>query len=255
MPKPGTVESKTRQSIDFDFDFDFYLSGFTVKFLIVCLFLHRRRSTESRATMAPSPLFFTAELLEAILLQVDPHTLLTSALRVCRFWNRLIQQSNLLQMVLFFKPYRPYRSFYWEEEEDDGGDDNPFLERLWSPIFFRRDFSTWSFPFLANPLTSWLVPHQIDVYLRREASWRRMLIHQPPSWRSEIYLRDSYYGGVQSTGIHLDLTATDYPRLGPLYSLIRKKYLTLGWGTFTFQRGRLVCRPSLRGDSYRVIPW
>ncbi|KAE8353043.1 hypothetical protein BDV28DRAFT_148467 [Aspergillus coremiiformis] len=122
-------------------------------------------------------IFLIPEILEKILLHTDIGTLLTSAQRVCCYWNALIQRSSPLQEALFFKPV--------EDNPRHGTKRirNPLLEsRLW-PQLFRKRFrflkarpnvpSSSNFPKI-DPIDE-------DVYLRDGASWRRMLIQQPPT--------------------------------------------------------------------------
>ncbi|KAK8045318.1 Regulator of G protein signaling superfamily [Apiospora rasikravindrae] len=116
------------------------------------------------------------ELLEAILLCMDIRTLLTSAQRVCRRWHHLIGDSPSLQKALFFEPDNtvlptsPLR--------------NPLLAEVFTVWFdynassalgangqdhhYYRDFQ--ASPFARN----------LDVVLHKDASWKRMLVQQPP---------------------------------------------------------------------------
>ncbi|RAK97264.1 uncharacterized protein BO80DRAFT_482533 [Aspergillus ibericus CBS 121593] len=190
-------------------------------------------STQPHATVAPHSVFLITELLEAILLHVDPFTLLTSAQRVCHFWNTVIQHSHRLQIALFFQP----SNNYIPTPHEPCCPENPFLTKLWYPIFFRRHLFTLSFPLLASPLTSKFVPHHIDVYLRREASWRRMLVFQRP----DLYVRilELKSDGVEFT-VMKDIVyhpAEGFPRLGPLYAFVRKKFSFTARRVFTLQRG------------------
>lgn len=119
-----------------------------------------------------SMVFTTPELLESILLSLDMRCLLTSALRVCRQWRDLIQGSILLQRALFF-----------ECEENLAGSDevtfNPLLVELF-PIFF--DFAGTPDPRGFNDLAIEALPigQRRIAFYRRNASWRRMHMRQPP---------------------------------------------------------------------------
>ncbi|RAH64210.1 F-box protein [Aspergillus aculeatinus CBS 121060] len=94
--------------------------------------------------------FRIREILEMILLGLDMKTLLLST-RVCRAWNALIRSSPSIQKALFFRPADPV----------------PGQAKAKNP----------------------LVEEKIDkAYLRPEASWRRMLLQQPPT--SFVYDRN-----------------------------------------------------------------
>lgn len=114
----------------------------------------------------------TVELLEPILLCLDMRCLLTSALRVCRQWRDVIQGSVLLRRALFF-----------ECEEDPAGNNevtfNPLLVELF-PLLF--DFHGTPDPRGFNDLAVEALPigRRRVAFYRRNASWRRMHMRQPP---------------------------------------------------------------------------
>ncbi|KAJ5683039.1 hypothetical protein N7462_006204 [Penicillium macrosclerotiorum] len=123
--------------------------------------------------------FSTPELLELILLHLDPRTLVVSAQRTCQYWNRLIRDSRSLQKALFFLP------------TDSGPTTrNPLLAEAFPSFFLPTDtqealdsqaetvetdvvFSFFSWDMVQHP-------EKIEAYNRKEASWRRMLVQQPP---------------------------------------------------------------------------
>ncbi|GIC91570.1 F-box domain protein [Aspergillus udagawae] len=114
----------------------------------------------------------TPELLEYVLLYLDVQSLLTSAQRVCRSWTRLIQTSPRLQQALFFKPIPPE----WCPEKLI----NPLLARHFTGLlpasmdpYGVRDGS------LRHPWSK--QSDRCQKFFRREASWRRMLVQQPPA--------------------------------------------------------------------------
>ena len=152
----------------------------------------------------------TGELLEAILLQLDMRTLLVCAPLVCQHWRSSISDSPALQSALFFSPAPRHGA-------DTGGrippkTQNPLLKDLF-PAWFEntRAFTPRPRPgvnpvhifpatammgykrFQELPLyrTSLRLdldrdPRSVDAsrdgnpFLRRGASWRRMLTSQPP---------------------------------------------------------------------------
>ncbi|PLN79779.1 hypothetical protein BDW42DRAFT_172105 [Aspergillus taichungensis] len=124
-------------------------------------------------TSAVTTVLSTHELLEGILLQVDLRTLLISAQRVNHIWHDLISSSLPLQRALFFAP-----------------DDNNNTEHTFNP-FLKNAFPTFFLPLSGsseggrkkldlNSLEMVLRPDKQTAYLRPAASWRRMLVRQPP---------------------------------------------------------------------------
>ncbi|KAG2021421.1 hypothetical protein GB937_004758 [Aspergillus fischeri] len=105
----------------------------------------------------------TPELLEYILLHLDIQSLLTSAQRVCRSWTRLIQFSPRLQQALFFKPTPPEKCHKKLHS----------FPPAWDPSGVRE--CTYLLP--SGPEVS----ERRQKLFRREASWRWMLVQQPPA--------------------------------------------------------------------------
>ncbi|KAJ6443027.1 Histone-lysine N-methyltransferase EZH2 [Purpureocillium lavendulum] len=149
---------------------------------------------------APQAVLSTAELLEAILLDVDMRTLLVSAPRVCRRWHAVVASSPALQRALFLHP-----------EDGDGSQDgdrscipekrqNPLLKDLFPAWFectpsFRPDVAEPLHRFPATVTMGYKRFQELPLYdaslnvrasggdnpfLRPRASWRRMLTSQPP---------------------------------------------------------------------------
>ncbi|RAL08536.1 F-box protein [Aspergillus homomorphus CBS 101889] len=114
----------------------------------------------------------TPELLELILAQLDIRTLLTSAQRVSRSWHALIQDSHPLQEALYFRPIKP------ECSTADQRTTNPLLAQAFSPIFTTPPFGV---ALTLNTLDLMTHPAKQRAYLRPDASWRRMLVTQPPA--------------------------------------------------------------------------
>ncbi|PYI11997.1 hypothetical protein BO78DRAFT_382023 [Aspergillus sclerotiicarbonarius CBS 121057] len=120
-------------------------------------------------------IFFIPELLEAILLDVDLRTLLTSAQRVCYFWHCVIRDSTPLQEKLFFKPMSPTSQHHQTPTR------NPLIESdLWHCLKMTQlqVNDIWD-PYMRHPYFS-----RAEICGRPEASWRHMLLQQPPT--SEI---------------------------------------------------------------------
>ncbi|KAH7309047.1 hypothetical protein B0I35DRAFT_482787 [Stachybotrys elegans] len=108
----------------------------------------------------------TAEILEQILLQADIRTVLT-AQRVCQQWLHLIRTSRALQKHLFFQPDLALKTRMR----------NPLLAELFpnwfpdTPEFF-NDLGLDHLPLVQ--------PHRNAAFKYQGATWRRMLISQPP---------------------------------------------------------------------------
>ncbi|KAB8233271.1 uncharacterized protein BDW43DRAFT_276825 [Aspergillus alliaceus] len=127
------------------------------------------------------------EILEAILLELDMRTLLTSAQLTCKGWRALIIHSPSLQQALFFRPVK----------QDAEKRYNPLLAETF-PSFFPTRHATHHNADSATPTSSHSSirvpgeapsllrleisknPEKRGAYLHVNASWRRMLIQQPP---------------------------------------------------------------------------
>ncbi|GKZ77560.1 hypothetical protein AnigIFM56816_011296 [Aspergillus niger] len=117
-------------------------------------------------------------ILERILLDLDMRTLLTSAPRVNRFWNFLIRDSRPIQEALFFQPVKS------RSHESTIRILNPLLAEAFPGIFQRNSIV---FPehteskLTFDTLDMVKNPDRTEVYMREDASWRRMLVQQPPA--------------------------------------------------------------------------
>ncbi|KIA75949.1 hypothetical protein HK57_00261 [Aspergillus ustus] len=123
--------------------------------------------------MAVQTVFAIPELLEAIFIEVDTGTLLTSAQRVSRHWNAVIKGSLQLQTRLFFQPSKtplvgspsPYNDLRLT---------NPYFEKIWNEHFSRNYIISHGSNQQQHASSA------VTIYRRPEASWRRMLLRQPP---------------------------------------------------------------------------
>lgn len=119
------------------------------------------------------------ELFEAILLHVDSHTLLTSAQRVCRRWHNIISTTPSIQKTLYFRPEMASPS---REKRI-----NPLLQAHFLPWFGSSDHVCDRDLFMSLPLYLAGSNTGDNPFLRPKASWRRMLISQPPVQTFGIY--------------------------------------------------------------------
>ncbi|PYI04450.1 hypothetical protein BO78DRAFT_320450 [Aspergillus sclerotiicarbonarius CBS 121057] len=121
-----------------------------------------------------SNLFVIPELLECILLNLDMHTLLISG-RVCRLWNSLIKTSPKIQTALFFTPLSK------PAPGQPRIKNQLIIDIIW-PQFIARRLKTRQRPAYRG---AWFPDiRKEEAYLRPEASWRRMFLHQPPTSRA-----------------------------------------------------------------------
>lgn len=164
---------------------------------------HSPREPLKENTLAPSsprvgqypttPVVGTPELLELVLLNLDMKTRLVSASRVCKFWHATIKESPRIQRASFFQPEKPFES---PEEKPEL---NPLLVEVFGDKFFdvgpekppaRRAESFWKLPWAPSALTKLKAPTgsilsvepscRQESFTRAGASWRRMLVSQPP---------------------------------------------------------------------------
>lgn len=176
----------------------------------------------------------TTELLEIILLHLDTRTLLISAGRVCQTWKVLIQTSPTIQQALFFRPVpnpntkkaklhghaksisnsllsSPLKKDTNSEQGSMNEEESPCTQPIYNsllaqafPPFFpsvyegnlvaneEKKTSRFSFKDL-DMLSS---PEKKTAYMRREASWRKMLLRQPPVYGGvAIFKMDHNRGG------------------------------------------------------------
>ncbi|KAL2856599.1 hypothetical protein BJY01DRAFT_242651 [Aspergillus pseudoustus] len=127
------------------------------------------------------------ELLEQIFLYTDTTTLLTSTQRVCRLWNTIITQTPSLQRHLFFLPHQC--PGHTGTQQDDHSPTvltlNPHLRTIYPSWFPNLSALTDE----RGCRTSNLEPELLRVFEmdgdqpfeRANASWRRMLLMQPPT--------------------------------------------------------------------------
>ncbi|PYI34996.1 hypothetical protein BP00DRAFT_463002 [Aspergillus indologenus CBS 114.80] len=122
------------------------------------------------AETTPHRIFCIPELVEQILLQMDMQTLLIST-RVCYLWHDLISKSKAMQTSLFFQPAE-------NTPQGERRTANPLIiQKIWPEYLGSSDTC------------------HCEYYERPEASWRRMLLHQPPTAKLCLfdYTQDYYF--------------------------------------------------------------
>ncbi|KAI1344929.1 hypothetical protein F5Y15DRAFT_410615 [Xylariaceae sp. FL0016] len=161
-----------------------------------------KRSSESRALETP-------EVIEAILVKVPIRTLLVSATRVSKFWNTVINTSPSLQQTLFFAPESSSDDLCYQQTRP-----NPFFEDWIHHEDAQPEIST----HLRNSSreTDILSLLKNDSWKYPDASWRRMLLEQPPR---ELHILTGHIYGKRLPPQRLyQCTRLSQPRMKALFS-------------------------------------
>ncbi|KAJ6506831.1 hypothetical protein C8R45DRAFT_512263 [Mycena sanguinolenta] len=143
----------------------------------------------------------TPELLELILSQLPMRDLLVTAIRISKTWHATTLTPSL-QRALFFLPS--------SSSSDSEHIQNPLLAEA-----FPRFFAARLMPCCARTLIDQEMPwgKASDAFKRAEASWRRMLLTQPPVLAMEM---------KQTHSLRVRHAILRYPeglRMGVLYDL------------------------------------
>ncbi|KAF4307396.1 putative f-box domain protein [Botryosphaeria dothidea] len=128
------------------------------------------------------------ELVELVFLHLPMRDLLRIQ-QVCRAWQSTIQNSPTIQQSLFFAPKRRKHPIYPEKETWEV---NALLAEEFPP-WFQIGYikSRWDWP-MARSFTGlpWTKDEKkIQAFMRPEASWRRMLVTQPPIRDVQIIIK------------------------------------------------------------------
>lgn len=169
--------------------------------------------------------FTTVELLELILLAVDVQTLLTSASRVCQQWNNVIQQSVQLQTALFFRPEKPHGQ---GQHQQLHARVNPLLVPYFNHLLRSPSDTGHSFP-------------NQEILLRPEASWRRMLIQQPPVRKLGLWkigMGHSLQDGFKCTTETIHFEGPEGALMGDLVTYAASRKQRYSWDLYSGQEGR-----------------
>ncbi|PYH34726.1 uncharacterized protein BO87DRAFT_425411 [Aspergillus neoniger CBS 115656] len=133
---------------------------------------------------SPHKIVLIPEVLEQVLVELDATTLLLSQ-RVCHLWNSLIETSPTLQRALFFRPEKQSPT----EDQNPKRTTNPFMDKLLKhfvsnprSVNSTQDSSNWLRLFMSLQTTNHQrLGRKQHPYSRPEASWREMLLDQPPT--------------------------------------------------------------------------
>ncbi|PLB52557.1 hypothetical protein P170DRAFT_507320 [Aspergillus steynii IBT 23096] len=184
---------------------------------------------------APDPhrALFIPEILEAILLQLvgeyrigrkyfyGEHTILLSQ-RVCRYWNDVIKSSSEIQTALYFKP----KSFKSDDPDPSHESSQMIQSIIWHQIYKYYYLNMPHKESKARDNTPVLDKRQ-DAFMRKEASWRRMLVHQPPCPNVMRFLKELVLGASAFSEAKFD-GADEFLRLGNFVTVILEGKITLG---------------------------
>lgn len=156
------------------------------------------------------------EVVELILLQLPLQDLLVNAQRVNHLFHDLIASSRCLQQALFFRPTQA--SSHGEMHPNSLLEKNfpPWFEGIWMNLKYRllsHHKKFMSLDWNSNKAKA-------EAYARKEASWRRMLVAQPPvhDLIVKIHAQEMIGAPNQSRG---ELKLNDGLRMGLLYDLVQ----------------------------------
>lgn len=181
----------------------------------------RTKQTARRSTSGPAPRFQKrstpvadawgiTEIAENILARLPMKDLLLVQ-RICTAWRELIKRSPVLQELLFMRPRQSGAAQAIASDGTPIRQFNPLLvEHM--PMWFSTDEAVWRQTVRDAP---WAKTVSRLTFLRRDASWRDMLLAQPPFTVFESVQRVHARGGDSlSVGrIHLP----DGVRMGLAY--------------------------------------
>ncbi|KAF7364624.1 F-box domain protein [Mycena venus] len=157
---------------------------------------------------AKDTVIHTPELLEITLSYLPMRDLLVTAPLVCKTWQALTV-TPALQRALFLLPEPPNAL---------GRIHNPLLAEVFRPFFAPEAPSRWSWPD-AKKITKKSTPwaKAPEAFRRPEASWRRMLVTQPPVQKMTVIETCHSRGGDSERRAMLkDLSLC----MGTLYDLV-----------------------------------
>ncbi|KAE9382252.1 hypothetical protein N431DRAFT_425683 [Stipitochalara longipes BDJ] len=165
---------------------------------------------------APERAFSIPEVLEAILLNIQPRHLLVDAQRVNRTWHSTVKYSPALQRLLFFEAC--------PKNDNREPEFNLLLIAAFPPFFNHNpdveDDAKWTQESLSRIDWNSSLPKR-DAYSREEASWRQMLVLQPPITELNIFKSWSSMTGMGK--IRGRVTVPEGLRMGLLYDLVEEE--------------------------------
>ncbi|KAJ7270490.1 hypothetical protein C8J57DRAFT_1508523 [Mycena rebaudengoi] len=100
--------------------------------------------------------------------------------------DAVISTPELLELSLSYLPMRdllvtaPLRALFFGADPSSEGIRNPLLIELFPPFFAPRGSSHYQWPGKASAIMAMPSAQATEAFRRKEASWRRMLVSQPP---------------------------------------------------------------------------
>jgi hypothetical protein len=160
----------------------------------------------------------TPELLENILSCLSMRNLLTIATRISRRWNALVTDSPHLRRLLFFQSEqsKPPHSDCVEKTC------NPLLAETF-PLWFTNPTVRFQFDAIATLPIARRVSRR-EAFLWSTASWRRMLVSQPPIQKLGCWMAE-YTSGDLPDDTCWKFRTLSFPeglRMGKLYDLTQR---------------------------------
>jgi hypothetical protein len=138
---------------------------------------------------------------------MDMRTLLTSTQRVCRTWLNLISKSPSIQKALFFTPIKESE---WGMDETTP---NPLLAQTF-PSFFPAKGRLKNYRFNFSDLAMTKDASTMARFVRDDASWRKMLVQQPPISDIGILHISHGMGGDSAGSSNIPVSFQSTPRSG-----------------------------------------
>jgi hypothetical protein len=169
-----------------------------------------------RPDSAAERAFLIPEILETILLNIPPRDLLVDVQRVNRTWHNTAKGSPAIQRLLFFEPCPEY--------ENRDPEFSVLLNEAFPPFFNHNpdddEHPKWTQESLSR--IDWNSgPAKRDAYSRKEASWRQMLVVQPPITRINIFKSWSSMTGLGK--VKGKIARLEGLRMGTLYDLVEEE--------------------------------
>ncbi|KAJ5513926.1 hypothetical protein N7463_003478 [Penicillium fimorum] len=189
------------------------------------------------------------ELIEIILLLVNDEQTLLLAQRVCRRWALSIQGSRALQQALF---YQPINSTLPKETTPRR---NPLLAAMFPYWFPNEDQISRDILFGAGDMQDFLDKHA--AWLRPSASWRRMLVQQPPAMSlGWVDRQETFTAHVILHQWELSLEEYGGLRMNMLYDLVVRSsdeaaeffYWRMHWSHPGLEKYSIRCDPDIQMD-------
>ncbi|KAI1077730.1 hypothetical protein F5B20DRAFT_551152 [Whalleya microplaca] len=139
----------------------------------------------------------TPELLEALFLQCDMRSLLTTIQRVCKQWHEIICGTPSIQRHLFLRPA--------EGEIFLDAVQNPLLSEVFPPFFSAIDGTFTKGLYGREEIERLTLAQHTDAFLRWGATWRKMHVQQPPLRAMGVSRPSDYYAVIYEQPVNMGM--------------------------------------------------